>query len=313
MIIFFYGEDTYRLHQKIKTLKERFISASLGDTNLAILDGGKVTFDEFTRQILAMPFLAKTRLVIVENIMKGKSASRGLDKIPEALKKVPSSTVLVFVEEGIPDRRTSLFKRLSKEKLEEFHLLEPDQLRRWINREVENRKSKIEPEGVSKLIDYIGSDLWRMVNEIDKLIAYSGKITPDSIDLLVNPQIQSNIFDLIDKIALKNLTESERELYKLLNTGENEIYILSMIVYQYRNLLIIKDFEERIGKNRWAIVKKAGLHPFVVGKCQILTSRYTLDELKKIYRNLLDVDFKIKTGRIESRAALELLIFELCK
>lgn len=321
MIIFLYGEDNYRLNQKVRAIKERFVSASLGDTNLVVLDGQSVTFDEFIRQILAMPFLAKTRLVIIENLLKNKKKDI-LEKIPDSLKKVPSSTVLVFIEEGNPDKRTSLYKKLAKEKFEEFKLLDPDQLRRWVIGEVENRKpaspsqggSKIEPEALSKLIEYVGPDLWRMKNEIDKLTAYHSPITVDDIELLVNPQIQSNIFNLIEAIANKNLKRAVKELYKLLNSGQNELYIFTMIVYEYRNLLIIKDLIERAkNENQWSLAKKAGLHPFVVQKSLATLKNYQIEDLKKAYRKILDFDIKIKTGKMEQRVALELLIFGLCK
>lgn len=350
MIIFFYGEDTYRMRQKLKALKEKFISASLGDTNLSLLDGATISFDEFVRQILAMPFLTKSRLVIVENLLKNakKSAQGGvLEKIPDSLKKVPNSTVLVFIEEGVPDRRTALFKRLSKEKTEEFKLLEPDQLRRWVARELEIRNLpagkagvKCEAGVISKLIDYVGADLWRMKNEIDKLTAYCHSdrreesptnvgdanklrdasqnaqhdIRTEDIELLVQPQIQSNIFNLIEAIANKNLKLSVKELYKLLNSGQNELYIFTMIVYEYRNLLILKDLTER-GKveNQWTLAKKAGLHPFVVQKSLGTLKKYKFEDLKNAYKKILNFDIKIKTGKMESRTALELLIFELCK
>lgn len=312
MILFFYGQDNYRLRKKVKALKERFISASLGDTNLAILSAEKLTYDQFIRQILAMPFLAKTRLLIVENIMQqGKKDI--LEKIPDSLAKVPSSTVLVFVEEGNPDKRTSLFKKLSKEKSEEFKLLEPEPLRRWIIREIEIRNGKWESAAVSKLIEYIGNDLWRQSNELDKLIAYrQSHIAREDIELLVKPQVEANIFNLIDNIAAKNLKGAMRELYKLLDSGQHELYILTMIVWQYRNLLIVKDLSARTKiTNSWALAKKAALSPFVVQKCLGISSRYSLEELKEIYRTLLDFDIEIKTGKIEPRTAIELLIFKL--
>ncbi len=314
MILFFYGEDTYRLWQKLKALKEKFISASLGDTNLAVLDGKTITFDEFIRQILAMPFLAKSRLVIVENILKdGKKDI--LEKIPEALIKVPKSTVLVFVEEGVPDRRTAPFKKLNQPgKMEEFKLLESEPLRRWVKKEVETRGGAIDSAAISKLVEYIGNDLWRMTNEIDKLTTYNLQLTTENIELLVNSQIQANIFNLIDEAAQKNLPAATKELYKLLKTGANELYILTMIIYQYRNLLVIKDLSQRLkSNNRWTLAKKSGLHPFVVQKSIAIAAKYTLEDLKQIYAKLLDFDVRIKTGKIELRTALELLIFEIAK
>lgn len=323
MILFFFGEDTYRLNQKLKALKEKFISASLGDTNLAILDGETITYDKMIRQILAMPFLAKTRLVIVENIFK-KGKKEILEKIPNILTKVPSSTVLVFVEEGLPDRRTSLFKKLnqpgqahstSSVQAQEFKLLESEPLKRWLKKEVEERGGDIDSASTSKLIDYIGSDLWRMSNEIEKLSSYGKKITPENIELLVQPQIQSNIFDLMDAIADRNLKKSMKELYQLFDDGKAEHYILSMIVLEYRNLLIAKDLNQRAaGKlNQWTLAKKASMHPFVAQKTLALASKYSLEDLKKIYGVLLNFDYKIKTGKIEPKVALELLVFKLTR
>ena len=312
MILFFYGEDVYRLNQKIKALKDKFISASLGDTNLAILDGATISYDEIARQILAMPFLSKSRLVIVNNLFGAKKES--LEKIIDFLPKVPKSTVLVVAQEGNPDRRTSLYKKLNKPGVsQEFKLLETDQLRRWINREVENLRGNIDSAAISKLIEYVGSDLWRMANEIGKLTAYSKQLTAENVELLVQPQIQSNIFTLMDAIAAKNTKATIRELYRLYGEGKAEAYILSMIVLQYRNLLIIKDLSDRAGGqiNSYTIAKQAGLHPFVAQKNLALVGKYELSDLKKIYQTLSEFDTAIKTGKMESRVALELLVYRL--
>jgi len=320
MIIFFYGEDDYRLKSAVKKLKEKFISASLGDTNLAILDGKTAAYNEIVRQILAMPFLSRTRLVIIENFISlGKKDVH--EKIIDFLTpstssgqaKVPSSTVLVFMETK-PDKRTALFKKLLKaDKIQEFEFLEPEQLRRFVYRKVENRKADIEPEAVSKLIEYVGNDLWRMKNEIDKLISFSKKITSENIELLVKSQVESDIFKMIDAIGQKNLKVALYECQNLLENGENELYILSMIVYQYRNLLIIKDLTERNRNlNSWALSKKAGLHPFVIQKTMAQSHNFGLGDLKKSYRTLLDFDLRIKTGKIEGRAALSLLLAKFC-
>jgi len=314
MIIFFYGEDVYRLNQKIRALKEKFISASLGDTNLAILDGATVSYDDIARQVLAMPFLSKSRLVIVNNLFSAKKDV--IEKIIEFLPKVPNTSVLVITQEGNPDRRTSLYKKLSKPGIsQEFKLLEPDQLRRWVAKEVENRGGSIDSAATLKLIEYVGADLWRMASEIAKLTSYDKKITAENVELLVQPQIQSNIFTLMDAIAAKNPKATIGELYRLYGEGKAEAYILSMIVLQYRNLLIIKDLSDRAGGriNSYTIAKQAGLHPFVAQKNLALVGKYELSDLKKIYQTLSEFDTAIKTGKMESKVALELLVFKLTK
>lgn len=326
MILFLYGEDTYRLKQKIKELKQKHITASLGDTNLAVLDGKTVTADNIIRQVLAFPFLAKSRLIIIENLLNsrkpsaspkaGETSPKGgetREKIVEFLPKIPSSSIVVFAEEGMPDKRTALFKKLNQPKIsQEFKLLEPNELNRWIQKQVEERGGEIEPDAISKLVEYVGNDLWRLSNELDKLTAYSQQLTAENIELLIKPQIESNVFNLIDNIGAKNRKRALQELHQLLEAGQNELYILSMIVYQFRNLLIVRDFVERGVTNQYDIAKKASLHPFVAGKTLAQAKNYTIEELKKIYALLLDYDIAIKTGKIDSKTALDLLIVKLC-
>lgn len=313
MILFFYGTDSYRIFQQVKKIKEKFISASLGDTNLVILSAKETAFDEFARQVLAMPFLSKTRLVVVENILsEGNKALQ--EKVGEYLNKIPKTTVLVF-SESKPDKRLSLYKKLIKaDKVQEFAPLEDDYLRKYIKKEIETQGGSIEPNAINKLVEYVGSDLWRMSNEIDKLIAYNKQITTKNIDLLVKSKVESDVFALIDAIGQKNLKKALFEYQKLLDSGENELYILSMIVYQYRNMLILKDLTERENNNSpYQLAKISGVHPYVAQKIVPQLRNFDLCELKKSYRTLLNFDIALKTGKMENRAGLTLLIIKLVK
>ena len=320
MVIFFYGQDSYRLSIQEKKLKEKFISASLGDTNLATLEAKNLTYDEYIRQILAMPFLSKTRLVIIDNILsEGKKELQ--EQIGEALtpkgspsgNKVPSSTVLLFTETK-PDKRLSLFKKLIKvDKVQEFPVLEDIQIKRWIKAETEARGGQIDSVATNLLFENIGPDLWRLSNEIDKLIAYSKQLTAENIELLVQSQEDKDIFRLVDALGQKNFKNALKETTRLQQTGGNEIYIFTMIVYQYRNLLIVKDLQDRKINNSFAIAKASGLNPYVVQKTLAQTSSFSMDGLKKAYAMLLDFDGRLKTGKIEGKAAIALLLAKLCK
>lgn len=311
MILFFYGEDTYRLKQKVRALKQKYIDASLGDTNLAVLDGKTATYQEIVRQVLAFPFLAHSRLVIIENIIRdGKAEVR--DKIVDFIKKIPDTTVLVFVEEGKPDKRTSLFKKLAKEKTQEVSPLDETNVKNWITEEVENRGGRIDRAAQEKLQLFVGNDLWRLSNEIDKLITYNNNITAENVELLVRSQTESDVFALIDAIALKRKKQAFSELHRLLENGANELYVLSMIVYQFRNLLIVSDEVIRGARTHWDIVKAAKLHPFVAQKTLQVAKNYTFKDLTQIYGELMEFDVDIKTGKIAPQTALDLLVLKLC-
>lgn len=311
MILFFYGEDSYRISQQTKKLKAKFISASLGDTNLSIIDAKSANYNDIVRAILAMPFLSKTRLVIIENVIS-ESQEENREKIGEFLKKVPTSTVLVLTQIH-PDKRTSLYKKLLKaDKVAEFPALQPEQVKRWIKKEVEERGGDIDIVAINKLQEYVGNDLWRLSNEIDKLISFNKNITAENIELLVSAQIENNIFKLTDAVARKNLQDALREHQNLVSSGEHGNYILSMLVYQYRNLLILKDTQTRAKTtSSWDLAKKSGIHPYAAQKIWPLLNLFSLPELKKSYKLLLDFDVALKTGKIEEKTGLTLLIIKL--
>jgi len=288
----------------------------LGNTNLAILDVGEdnVDFSKIAREILAFPFLAKNRLVVLENLLS-KGNKKLLEQITSFLAKIPESTHLVFYEEDIPDRRTSLFKKLNLPKQsQEFKILETYQLRKWIEEEVKKENAKIEPAAVDKLIQYVGNDLWRLSNEIQKVTSYTLQVTGADVELLVKPKIEGNIFGMIDALGQKNSSQALNMTRDLIATGENELYILTMIVYQFRNLLIIKDVigDNQSFANKFQIAKQSGLNPYVVEKSIHQARNFSFEQLKSIYRKLLDYDIKMKTGVLEPKLGLDMLIVELC-
>ena len=79
-----------------------------------------------------------------------------------------------------------------------------------------------------------------------------------------------------------------------------------MINFQFRNIFEVKDLMEK--KKPLAL---SGLHPYLIKKSSQQARKFTLPELKKIYRKLFEVDYKIKTGKIEPQLGLDLLITEI--
>lgn len=315
MILFIYGEDSFRSKQKLDAIKSKYIDASLGDTNLAVLDFSEqsISYDKVVREILAMPFLAKKRLVIIKNIL-----SHGKEKLQtqiiDFIKKIPEYVLVIFYENEKIDRRKALFKILFKQKKEEFKLLDDLELKSWIKKEVEIKGGQIEPQAIEKLILYVGNDLWRINNEIDKVVNYQAQITSENVELLIKPKISANVFNLIDAMGQKNRQRSIGELHKLLDSGENELYIFTMIIYQFRNLLIIKDVLERSKEknSNLNLAKESGLHPFVMQKTVNQARNFSFKELKMIYQRLLDFDLKMKTGQVEPHLVLDIFVSELC-
>ncbi len=121
---------------------------------------------------------------------------------------------------------------------------------------------------------------------------------------------KNDIFKTIDALAIRNKQAALIFLHRHLAEGESEIYLLSMLVYQFRNLLLVKSEIER-GVQFQSLSKSIKLHPFVLRKSFEQSKGFTLSALKKIYERLLELDIATKTGRIDAPVALDLVVGEI--
>ena len=316
MIFFLYGQDIYRSHQKLNEIIESYRKVHKSGLNLRFIEGENLNFEDIKNETQTISMFDEKKLIIFKNAL---SVLKDHDNALNFFKKLnDSKDIIVVYEEKEADKRLSLVKFLGKEgRVQEFEPLEGQKLRNWAKNQIESCGGNIDSSALETLINYVGSDLWWMKNEIEKLVNYrSGKkIEAADIDLLVKPKIEPEIFKTIDAIAFnKNLWIGKKQALKLLHEhlekGDHPLYLLSMINYQFRNLLIIKDLIEK-NLPYYSILKTTKMHPFVVRKTYEQANKFTFQELKKIYQKIFQIDLSIKTGKINPTAALDFLIVSL--
>jgi len=307
MIIFLYGQDTYRLQQKLREIVEHYKKVHRSGVNLKFFEQKNLNYQDFQEQFRQSPMFKEKKLVILKNIFPNQEFTTSFLKNS---KKFTSSTdVIVFYQAGPVPSGRPLFKFLVKNaKSQEFELLEGQRLKNWIKKELEKLSAKADPQAIEKLINFVGSDLWQFSNEIKKLNNFKKgkKIELRDVELLVKPKIETDIFKTIDAISLKNKKLAINLIHEHLEKGDNPLYLLSMINFQFRNIFEVKDLMEK--KKPLAF---SHLHPYLIKKSSQQARKFTLPELKKIYRKLFEVDYKIKTGKIEPQLGLDLLITEI--
>jgi len=303
-----YGENTYSSIQKLQEIKNRFSDRNLGEANIVDLKDENVSAEQIKQAVFLVPFLAPKRLTIVRSFFK-KNSSKEEEKVLQFLEQIPPFSILLFYEQGEIERKSPLLEKL-KELKAVFHYPLPSQegLLRWIIKEVSRQGGKIEEGAARFLAEAVGPDLWRLSLEINKLLCYKegGVIKQEDIEAMVKTELQSHVFNLIDAIAERNAKSALRLVNELVYQGENESYLLSMIAYQFRNLLLIK---EAFLNHR--APKVTGLHPYVLKKITPLAKNFNFDFLKEGHRKIVETDLKIKTGLLKPLLALELLITEL--
>lgn len=308
MIILLYGSDTYRSRRKLNEIVDHYRKIHKSGLNLKYLNLKEKSFEDFRDEFWSASMFDEKKLIILEGAFLSQDFKENFLK--NSKKLLASKDIILFYEKGEVPKGHSLFKFLKKcAKSQEFKLLEGQRLKNWAGKELESYGLKIEPEALTKLTNYVGNDLWRMTNEIRKLVNYkkNERIEDKDIELLIGPRIETDIFKTIDALALKDKKQALRLIHKHLEKGDSPIYLLSMIHFQFRNLLIIRELIER-HYPYYAILKTSKLHPFVVKKNYQQAIKFSLQELKKIYQKIFQIDLSIKTGKIEPETALDLII-----
>ena len=308
MIIFLYGPDSFRSKRKLDELVNHYKESNKSGLNLIYIDTDKTDFDDFYNSFTVSSMFQEKKLLILNNLFSGKKFQEGFlenIKIIESLKDV----VVVFEKDSV-DERTKLFKTLKKDcKSQEFSLLDSKNLRTFAENEFKLREAKINVDALALLISYVGSDLWRLSSEIEKLALFKqdSTIRKDDVELQVKPKIEVDIFQTIDSLAQKNKKNAFLLLKKHIINGESPIYLFSMLQYQFRNLLAIKELADK-GLMYDSIVKKSGLHPFVVKKNYFQCKNFSMQDLKNIYKKAFQIDLQVKSGKIDPETALDLLV-----
>ncbi len=331
MIIFLYGEDTFRSRRKLNELKDKFSrEVDKGSGGIAVLDGESASMEKISELVSPSSLFAHKRMVIIENIFASKKQKFFTD-IYGYLKagRGTRENILVFRDQlsggdKLPKYKSDLFQLLIKQQfVQQFKLLSNTEAMAWAKNEVEARGGKISRQALQELTALLGSDLWQINNEIDKLLAYrSGReerivaggaevaIEFDDIKRLVRGGLDENIFALTDAIGAKDKVLAMKLFEEQVEAGLTESYLLTMIIRQFKILLQVKVALDQ-GNSSRKIMSILKLHPFVVQKGINQARNYSELLLKRIIDRLVDIDYRLKTGRGEPKVLLNLLMAKI--
>ena len=308
MTLFFYGPSTYLLHQQTEQMVEGYLTKTGSDIGLERIDGSLAKPAEIRSALQAAPFLTSSRLVVITGLSTAKAT---FEKLGDPLALVPKTTVAVFAEPGI-DQRTSAFKVLgAADKVIKFEPPTPIQLTNWVKRQVESRGGTIDRPAITALIKRAGDDQWRLDQEIAKLVSYAPTITPEIVALLVVRSPDATIFDLIEAATTGRVSDALAATLDLAAQKKDDMYVLTMVQWQLRNLLLAKVAPS--GLTSGELAKVGGMSPYVASKMMTAAKKHDEAALRANVIRAADLEFGIKTGVVKSELGLEQLIFSLGK
>lgn len=322
MILFLYGEDTYRSKKKLVEIRAKFTrDIDPSNLNLQELDGEKSDLGEIRAAVSAAPFLAKKRMLVLTDAIANASKKEA-DALAELLDAVPDETILVVRERaGAEDLQDSpAFEKLKGGKFyPEFRPLGPKELQAWILAESEARGVEFFKDALTAYLPMAGTDAWKIAGELDALAATarangSGQITVESVRSLAHLQTEQSVFDFLDAVGTRRSDLALTLLDALLEQGETEVMLLSRLQAHVRGLLVAADLSMLGQATKERLAREIGVHPFAAAKLVSQSRYFKPQELERLYVKLIDADEKLKRGGWpKTRAALDLFLAEISK
>jgi len=314
-IYLLHGDDELGMSTFVRSMQEKMGDPTTADMNTTRLEGRGFSLGELERAASAMPFLASRRLVIVVRPISQLRSQPDRKKFTDLLDRLPPSTALVLLEETLKDDHWLLkwAQKTGGRVFIKFHALPKGAaLAQWIRVQARARGGEFSQEAASHLASLVADDNRMASSEIDKLLAYANYKRPVEVDdvELLTPNMQTgNVFKMVDAIGNRQGNAALRILHQLLAEDE-PILIFSMIIRQYRLLLLTKELLSAHATPN-EIEKTLKVRDFVarnlIGQCK----NFDQPTLDSIYRRLVEVDERVKTGKIEWETALDTLVVGL--
>ncbi len=301
MIILLYGKDTYRKKVKLEEIAEKYKDKYKSGLNIKFYDQS-ASFSDISDENKQASMFEEKKLVILRDVFSKGNKDAFLKN---AQKLISSENIVVFYEDDVNKKDLDLLKKEGAF-IQKFDLLSRSKVLSFLRKESQKRDINIEEGGLTRLVDFTGNDLWRAVNELEKLSFYKKKITEEDVLFLVKPDIEANIFKTVDAISEGKKDVAANFIYEHLQQGDHPLYIISMIGRQIRNLLLARDAIDR--KEEGLLAKRAGLHPFVAKKSVSQARSFSCERLEGAHLKMLEIDIKVKTGQVDPVMAIHMLL-----
>ncbi|MCR4694178.1 MAG: DNA polymerase III subunit delta [Pseudobutyrivibrio sp.] len=303
-----YGTEAYlKLQYKNKLIKAL---VNDGDTmNFSKYTGTGLNIAGIIDEAETMPFLAEHRIILMEDTGFGKKMPEDMG---DYLSNIPESTIFIFVEESA-DKRGKLYKA-AKECGRDIEMKMPDEhvLATWVGAKLKDEGVQIKRDAWSLFLMMCHESMDNMDHELEKLISYVGdrkQITAEDVREVCVAQVETKIFDMINAISAKDLNHTMDLYNDMLFAKEPPMYILTMIVRQFRQMKIVKECAN-YGDNPGNIARKVGMPDFAVKRTMQLAKNFSNKEIQDLLEDAADLEEKTKNGLLDDNLAVELIIMK---
>lgn len=311
------GVEKFLVKHYTNTLLTKLMRKESPEFNYHTLDDS-CEINQIAVSVDVVPFMSEYNCVKITDLNVEKLKKDDFDSLKEIIKNIPKTTIVIFTFPtlDISGKNYNSLITLGKKQgvVADFQRYDSHSLSKQLVDAAYKRGCTITLANAGKIVDYTGTDLTALQNEIDKLSAYAdgGEITLDMIDSLVHINLETKVYYMADHIICNRVEKAYRELDILFYQKTEPISIVSAIATAYIDL-----YRSRVaGENGVPLSTVAkdfsyGKREFVLSKAARSGKRISTKALRKSISEIINTDQKLKSTTSDGRILVEKLIAKL--
>jgi DNA polymerase-3 subunit delta len=315
-VYFLCGEEPYYIDVISDALEKSVLDENEKEFNQTITYGKDTDLATILSLAKQFPMMSEYLVVIVKEAQNIKELNKSAgdddeeDNSKSSKKSNSTAQFLAYVQSPQPttilvfcykyktlDKRSALAKAIQKNAVYvEFSKLYDNQIPDWINNYVKDKKYTISPKASFLLSEFLGSDLSKIANEIDKLVINlqdGSEITAESVQDNIGISKEYNVFEFQDALAKKDVLKANRIInYFAANEKEHHPVMITGSLYGYFSKILKYHF--LADKSKFTAAQALGVNPFFVEGYARAAANYNTGKLKNIFAYLKECDLKTK-------------------
>ena len=294
-IYFLMGEEPYYIDKISDFIEANVLAEDEKGFNQMVLYGRDVSVEDVVSNAKRYPMMAEYQVIIVK---EAQDLSRTIEKLADYAKQPQPSTILLLnYKYKTIDKRKALYKRLKKSGvIYESKKLYENQVADWIRRVLASKNYTIIPKAAQMLVEFLGTDLSKINNELEKLqiiLTKGTQISPEHIEENIGISKDFNNFELRHAIGERNAFKAFQIInYFAENPKDNPMVVtVSLLFSFFSQLLHFHGLNDKSPRNVAAALK---VNPYFVNDYVLAARNYPMKKVSEVVSVLREFDVKSK-------------------
>ena len=294
-IYFLMGEEPYYIDRISEYIERNVLAEDEKGFNQMVLYGRDVSIEDIVGNAKRFPMMAERQVIIVK---EAQDLSRTIEKLASYVENPQPTTVLVvnYKYKKI-DKRKALYKALKKGSIVfESKKLYENQVADWIRRVLAGKQYSIAPKAAQMLVEFLGTDLSKINNELEKLqiiLPSDTQITPEHIEENIGISKDYNNFELRKAVGERNVLKAHQIAhYFAENPKDNPMVVTVTLLFNFFSQLL--HYHGLQDKSPRSVASALRINPYFVNEYVSAARNYPMKRVSQVVSVLRDFDVKSK-------------------